>query len=102
MSILKFVSKKKAILEGDFNRKFVYGYLWSVNWELGEKMHLSHFAPSKIPRFAAKKNITQKTRFHTQKHQKIVNVQNGISMREKSNCLYYNGEFLKVIFDLIF
>ena len=50
---------------------------------IGEKMHLSHFTPSKIPRFAAKKNITQKTRFHTQKHQKIVNVQNGISVREK-------------------
>ena len=65
-------------------------------------MHLSHFAPSKIPRFAAKKNITQKTRFHTQKHQKIVNVQNGISMREKSNCLYYNGEFLKVFFFTLF
>ena len=64
-------------------------------------MHLSHFAPSKIPRFAAKK-MSYKKHLYTQKHKKIVNVQNGISMREKSNCLYYNGKFLKVIFDLIF
>ena len=67
MSVLKFVSKKKAILEGDFNRKSVYGYLWSVNWELGEKMHLSHFAQSKIPRFAAKK-ISDKKHVFTHKN----------------------------------
>ena len=66
----------------------------TINW--------LHFAPSKIPRFTAKQKFAQKTSFHTQKQKKIVNVQNGISMREKSNCLYYNGKFLKVIFDLIF